>query len=110
MRKLFLLGLIALLFIIGCEKKTETIKIGAIYNLEGSQMFLDFPSSEGAKLAINELNKSGGIFGKKLELILLDGKTDIPTIKAAAKQLIEKDKVSAIIGFSDTDMVWLLPQ
>jgi len=105
MRKFFLLGLVALLFIIGCEKKTETIKIGAIYNLEGSQMFLDFPSSEGAKLAINELNKSGGILGKKLELILLDGKTDIPTIKAAAKKLIEKDKVSAIIGFSDTDMV-----
>jgi len=105
MRKLFLLGLIVLLFIIGCEKKTETIKIGAIYNLQGSQMFLDFPSSEGAKLAINELNKAGGILGRKLELVLLDGKTDIPTIKAAAKQLVEKDKVSAIIGFSDTDMV-----
>ena len=105
MRKLFLLGLIAVLFIIGCEKKTEIIKIGAIYNLEGSQMFLDFPSSEGAKLAVIELNESGGILGKKLELVLLDGKTDIPTIKATAKQLIEKDKVSAIIGFSDTDMV-----
>ncbi|NQV17761.1 MAG: ABC transporter substrate-binding protein [Armatimonadetes bacterium] len=105
MRKLFLLGLAALLFIIGCEKKSDSIKIGAIYNLEGSQMFLDFPSSEGAKLAINELNKSGGILGKKLELILLDGKTDIPTIKAAANQLVQEDKVSAIIGFSDTDMV-----
>ncbi len=105
MKKLFLLGMIILLFIIGCEKKADTIKIGAIYNLEGSQMFLDFPSSEGAKLAINELNKSGGILGKKLELILLDGKTDIPTIKIATNQLIEKDRVSAIIGFSDTDMV-----
>jgi branched-chain amino acid transport system substrate-binding protein len=98
---LMLLGLIA-----GCGTSSpKPIKIGAIYNLEGSQASLDTPSAEGAKLALKELNKNGGVLGRKLDLVLYDGKSDSATINKAATQLIEKDKVSLIIGFSDTDMV-----
>ena len=94
-------GLIA-----GCgTSSAKPIKIGAIYNLEGSQASLDTPSVEGVKLALKELNSNGVILGRKLKLVLYDGKSDFATINKAARQLVEKDKVSLIIGFSDTDMV-----
>lgn len=96
-----LCGLIA-----GCGTSSpDSIRIGAIYNLEGSQASLDTPSSNGVKLALKELNSNGGILGRKLKLVLYDGKSDFTTINEAAKKLVEKDKVSLIIGFSDTNMV-----
>jgi len=81
------------------------IKIGALYNLQGAQASLDTASANGARLAVKELNQNGGIGGRQIELILYDGKTDPGTITQAARQLVEKDMVTAIIGFSDSDMV-----
>lgn len=81
------------------------IKIGAIYNLAGAQSSLDRPSASGAKLAVKEVNARGGIGGRELQLVLYDGKTDPRTIADDAHRLIETDRVCAIIGFSDTDMV-----
>jgi branched-chain amino acid transport system substrate-binding protein len=80
------------------------IKIGAIYNLTGGMASLDVPSANGAKLAAKEINDAGGILGRKLELVMYDGKTDAATIGNAATQLVESDKVKAMLGFSDTDM------
>jgi len=82
----------------------EPIKIGAIYNLTGAQASLDAPSANGAKLAVKEINEAGGVLGRKLDLVLYDGKTDAATIGNAATQLVESDKVVAMLGFSDTDM------
>jgi branched-chain amino acid transport system substrate-binding protein len=84
--------------------KPTTIKIGAIYNLTGAQASLDAPSANGAKLAVKELNDAGGVLGRKLDLVLYDGKTEAATIGNAATQLVESDKVVAMLGFSDTDM------
>ena len=90
----------------GCSKQEKSpIKIGALYNLQGSQASLDIPSADGAKLAVKEINGKGGINGCQLELVLYDGKTDPEAIKEAARKLVEIDKVTAIIGFSDNDMV-----
>ena len=81
------------------------IRIGAIYNLEGAQSSLDVPSANGAKLAVKEINKRGGIDGRELQLILYDGKTDPSKIEECVRLLIVNDTVPAIIGFSDSDMV-----
>jgi branched-chain amino acid transport system substrate-binding protein len=81
------------------------IKIGVLYNLTGAQASLDTPSANGAKLAAKLINDNGGINGQKIELISYDGKTDAATIGNAATQLVESDKVVAMMGFSDTDMV-----
>lgn len=86
------------------EASEQTIKIGAIYNLVGSQSPLDLPSASGARLAVHEINKLGGINGKEIELIICDGKSDTADVGECAKALIAEN-VSAIIGLSDTDMV-----
>jgi len=97
--------ILTLLLFASCDRAQQEYKIGAIYNLEGSQSSLDIPSAKGAELAVELINAQGGIYGRKLKLILYDGKSDPSVIKEATHKLIFDDKVPVIIGFSDTDMV-----
>jgi len=90
---------------IGLEKASgQIVKIGAIYNLEGSQSPLDLPSARGAGLAVQEINALGGIDGREIELILCDGKSDPAKVRECAEGLLGEN-ISAMMGLSDTDMV-----
>ena len=97
----------ATLLAVGCGGKGggTTVKIGMIYNMTGSQASLDAPSANGAKLAAKEINAAGGVLGRKIELVAYDGKSDAATIANSATQLTQTDKVVAMLGFSDSDMV-----
>lgn len=97
--------ILTLLLLVSCDRGRQEYKIGVIYNLEGSQSSLDVPSAKGAELAVELINAQGGINGRRLKLILYNGKSDPAVIKEATQKLIAKDKVPVIIGFSDTDMV-----
>jgi branched-chain amino acid transport system substrate-binding protein len=100
------LAVCAALALVGCGKQGgATIKVGMINNMTGSQASLDAPSANGAKLAAKEINAAGGILGKKVELVAYDGKSDAATIANSATQLTQTDKVVAMFGFSDSDMV-----
>ena len=94
-----------LIIFASCERRVSEYKIGAIYNLEGSQSSLDVPSAKGAECAVELINAQGGINGRRLKLILYNGKSDPAVIKEVTQKLVFKDKVPVIIGFSDTDMV-----
>jgi len=106
-RLALVLVVVASLLAVGCGGKGggNTIKIGMIYNMTGSQASLDAPSANGAKLAAKEVNTAGGVLGKKIELAAFDGKSDAATIANSATQLTQTDKVVAMLGFSDSDMV-----
>src|SRR4030042_4118022 len=106
MNKKLLVLLILVIFIFSFSVvSAEMIKIRMIYNFTGAQASLDVPSANGAKLAAKEINAAGGVLGEQIELVTFDGKTDAETIGKAATQLVETDKVVAMLGFSDTDMV-----
>jgi branched-chain amino acid transport system substrate-binding protein len=80
------------------------IKIGVIYNVTGGQASLDVPSNNGAKLAAKEINAAGGVLGRQIQVVFYDGKSDATVIGNVATQLVETDKVVAMMGFSDSDM------
>lgn len=84
---------------------SDLLKIGAIYNLNGSQATLDIPSSQGAITAERIINKNGGVNGVLVDLILRDGASDPETIRKQAEDLITNESVPVIIGLSDSDMV-----
>lgn len=46
-------------------KQDDTITFAAFYNFSGPQSSLDIFSANGAKLAVDSINKSGGLLGKK---------------------------------------------
>ena len=83
-------------------KQADTIKIGAALCLTGIQAPLDEPALKGAQVAVDEINKKGGVLGKQLELINLDCKSDPVTTGNVAVQLIDQG-AKAIIAPSDFD-------
>jgi branched-chain amino acid transport system substrate-binding protein len=83
----------------------DAIRIGAIYNTNGSQSSLDIPSAQGARLAAQEINDRGGINGRQVILIEKDGRSNTSEIAATAGRLISEDHVQVMIGMSDSDMV-----
>jgi branched-chain amino acid transport system substrate-binding protein len=82
------------------------VVIGAIYNLTGGQKNLDIPSSRGARLAVDLANERGGVLGRQVKLILVDGETKPEIIAAKTHGLIaDQPEIAGLIGLSDTDMV-----
>jgi branched-chain amino acid transport system substrate-binding protein len=75
----------------------DTIKIGAILAVTGPS-FLGVPEANTLKLLTDELNAKGGINGSKVELIVKDSGGNPEKAISFAKQLIEEEKVFAIIG------------
>jgi branched-chain amino acid transport system substrate-binding protein len=66
------------------------IVIGAVFNATGWMASYDQPPRQAALLAIEDINAQGGVLGRPLQLIELDGKTDPTTVESAARQLIEQ--------------------
>ncbi len=75
----------------------KIIKIAAIYSLTGKAAESNKFSLKGVENAVNELNESGGIDGKKIKLYIIDNKSSPIGSKIAAEKAAEKN-VSAIIG------------
>jgi urea transport system substrate-binding protein len=53
---------------------------------------------DAEQLAIEEINKAGGVLGKQIIPIVEDGKSDWPTFNEKAKKLIDQDKVATVFG------------
>ncbi|WP_243373971.1 ABC transporter substrate-binding protein [Geotalea sp. SG265] len=79
-----------------------TIKIGALFSVTGPAAFLGEPERNTAVMVVDQINKAGGIKGKKIELIVYDTNGDATKAKQLVNKLIKNDKVSAIIGPSTT--------
>jgi branched-chain amino acid transport system substrate-binding protein len=86
------------------------IKIGALFSVSGPASFLGEPERNTAEMMVAEINKAGGIKGRKLELIVYDTQADATKAVQAANKLIKDDKVVAIIGPSTTgDTMAVIP-
>jgi branched-chain amino acid transport system substrate-binding protein len=83
----------------GCKKEDpETLKIGAIFAVTGGASFLGAPEAKTAQMVVDKINADGGINKRQIELIIKDSAANPEKAISFAKQLIEEDKVIAIIG------------
>jgi branched-chain amino acid transport system substrate-binding protein len=80
------------------KNASKEIKIGFIGPLSGEAVSYGEPTKAGMEIAISEINKAGGITGKKVIGIYEDGKCNGKDAVAAAQKLISINKVSFIIG------------
>ena len=78
--------------------KKKTIKVGILHSLTGTMAFSEKPLVEASLLAINEINVQGGILGRKIEPIVVDGKSDVSVFAKEAERLILEEKVSVVFG------------
>ncbi|WP_035272896.1 ABC transporter substrate-binding protein [Desulfogranum japonicum] len=97
-RKVLLAGLSVAVFGFAGAAQAEVIKIGAIFAETGGAAFLGGPEARTARMLVEQINQAGGINGDTLELIVKDSGGSPEKAISFAKQLIEEDKVLAIIG------------
>lgn len=96
---LVVFALIASLFS-GCAKKEagDVVKVGWIGPLSGDQAVWGQCESNAVKMFFEELNNSGGLLGKKVEVVAYDTRGDGTEAVNAVRRLTSQDKVIAIIG------------
>jgi len=104
LRKIFIIIFLSLIFVLfaGASFAAPPIKIGAIFSVSGPASFLGEPERNTAQMMVDEINKTGGVKGRKLELIVYDTQGDATKAVQAVNRLIKNDKVVAIIGDSTT--------
>jgi branched-chain amino acid transport system substrate-binding protein len=89
----------------------ETIKIGVTQPLTGAFAASGNYVAQGAKIAEEEINKAGGVLGKKLQLIIEDNKSNPTEAVATAEKLINSDKVPVLMGaWSSTLTLAVMPK
>ena len=76
----------------------DPIKVGEYASLTGKEAGWGQTSHHGVVLAIEEINAAGGVLGRKLELIYEDNQSKPGESATAARKLISRDKVIALIG------------
>jgi branched-chain amino acid transport system substrate-binding protein len=80
----------------------EAIRIGAFLSVTGPAAFLGDPEQTTLETYIEKINASGGVLGRKLQLVSYDDAGDAEKARTFAKRLIEQDKVDVIVGGSTT--------
>jgi len=80
----------------------EPIKLGAFFALSGPAAHIGTPTKLVAEMAVDQINKAGGINGRPVELIIGDTESDPAKAATIAKKFIYADKVAAIIGPTTT--------
>jgi branched-chain amino acid transport system substrate-binding protein len=95
---LLAISFIAVIGLIGCKAKADTINIGGIFPLVGAVATYGSEARNGILLAIDEINASGGVLGKQLALISEDDEGNPEKTVNAYNKLTAQDGVKIIIG------------
>ena len=91
-----LLALLAAAFAVGAQAQ-GTIKIGEVNSYKAQPAFLE-PYKKGMELAVEEINKAGGVLGKKLELVIRDDNANPGDAVRAAEELVSREGVQVLAG------------
>ena len=70
-----------------------SIKIGVLYSRSGTFAGSERPMAEGVLLAVDEINKSGGVLGRPIETVFSDPRSNAEATAQAAEKLLTIDKV-----------------
>ena len=101
---------LAALVLVGCNKSPDvtanatgttigdTLKIGVNLELTGSVAAYGNAEKNGINLAVEQINKAGGVDGKKIEVITKDNKSENAEASTAATNLAVQSQVNAMIG------------
>jgi branched-chain amino acid transport system substrate-binding protein len=79
-------------------REEQPVKIGMVEPLTGVYAALAEAETAGARLAIEEINRSGGILGREVQLLVADSANEIMTGVEETRRLIDKDQVDFIAG------------
>lgn len=76
----------------------EPIRIGILFSQTGGMAKSERPLIDAARLAVEEINRKGGLLGRKVEPVIADGRSDPAEFARQAKRLIRERRVAAVFG------------
>jgi branched-chain amino acid transport system substrate-binding protein len=108
-RTLITLGLIAAMFLAGCQRRDGStgggggegggpIKVGVYLDLSGQTSSFGQSTKNGIEMARDEINNAGGINGRKIELVIEDEQGEPGKVTTVVTKLLRQDGVSALLG------------
>ncbi len=88
----------SLILVLGAKAEAADILVGHVGSMTGAEATFGDSTEKGIKLALDQLNKKGGVKGRKLALKTLDSQGKPEEAQSAATRLIVNDKVAVLIG------------
>ena len=76
----------------------ETVKVGVLHSLSGTMAISETSLRDILLFTFDEINAKGGVMGKKIEPVVVDGASNWPLFAEKAKQLLDEDKVAVVFG------------
>jgi urea transport system substrate-binding protein len=74
------------------------IRIGVLHSLSGTMAESERPLVDAVRLAVEEVNAAGGLLGRRVEMVVADGRSDARVFAAEAERLIVSDRVSVLFA------------
>src|SRR5690554_275779 len=82
----------------GLAVTDDAVKVGILHSITGTMAISEIGSVQAEKLAIQQINESGGVLGRQIEFVQEDGASDWPTFAEKSRKLLRQDNVAAIFG------------
>ncbi|MBT7288372.1 MAG: transporter substrate-binding protein, partial [Rhodospirillaceae bacterium] len=76
----------------------DTIKVGVLHSLSGTMAISETTLKDSVLMMVENLNKSGGLLGKKVEAVVVDPASNWPLFAEKARELIQVNKVDVVFG------------
>jgi len=86
----------------GIASAADPIKIGVAGPFTGGSSSMGVSMRDGVRLAVDEINKAGGVIGRKLQVVERDDEAKNERGVQIAQELISKEKVTAAVGYINT--------
>jgi urea transport system substrate-binding protein len=83
---------------VSLRAEEDTVKVGVLHSLSGTMAISETSLRDVLLFAFDEINANGGVMGKKIEPVVVDGASNWPLFAEKAKQLLEVDKVAVVFG------------
>ncbi len=88
----------ALVFSSALCQAEDTVKVGVLHSLSGTMAISETSLRDVLLFTFDEINAAGGVMGKKIEPVVVDGASNWPLFAEKAKQLLDQDKVAVTFG------------
>ncbi|WP_340148834.1 urea ABC transporter substrate-binding protein [uncultured Sneathiella sp.] len=76
----------------------DVIKVGVLHSLSGTMAISETTLKDAVLMMVDDLNKNGGLLGKKVEAVVVDPASNWPLFAEKARELIEVENVDVVFG------------
>ena len=97
-RGLAIAGTAAALTVASTVQAADTIKVGVLHSLSGTMAISETTLKDTILMMVDDLNKNGGLLGKKVEAVVVDPASNWPLFAEKARELITAKKVDVVFG------------